>query len=104
MQSRDLDSFIKNNKKFIKLNDGESFEGTFKGVAIGISRFNPDKEVVIYKFTQPGSETVLSWENTSVKVAEEMKTKVPVGENCKITRKGSTAKDTSYIIEKTIPF
>lgn len=95
--SQDLKSFIKNNRKFVKIKDGETFNGIYLGCAFGPSRFGSDKEVARYRFKYTDSPVEVSWECASTTVAEKMQN-FSVGEELSITRKGATATDTKYEI------
>lgn len=97
--SNDLSSFILNNKKFVKLKDGESIRGVYRGFKVVQSRFDEEKETVSYKLSLPGMADgkVVSWENGSINVAELM-SNISVGEEIVITRHGSGTSDTTYTI------
>ena len=97
--SKDLRTFILNNKKFIRIKDGESFRGVYRGCQFGPSRFDPEKEVAAYLFWQPGMDEgkVARWEATSTRVAEDMEN-VSIGEEIEVSRKGSGPNDTKYTI------
>lgn len=93
----DLSSFIKNNQKFFKLGDGESFVGKYMGYSIGINRFDPDKEIANYKLIPDDSEKAIFWGCGRIDVAMEFN-KIKPGTMVKITRTGSDKSNTSYKI------
>jgi hypothetical protein len=97
--SQDLKTFVLNNKKFIKIKDGETFRGIYRGHQIGRSRFDPEKEIVSYGFWQPGMDEgkIARWEAGSTAVAEAMM-KISVGEEVEIHRTGSGTNDTKYTV------
>lgn len=102
--SKDLDTFIRENRKFLKIKSGESFTGIYKGYAVVPDPFSPDgKEKVAYRFQDLSDKVVRSWTCGQAKVAEDMK-KIMADEIVKVTRAGATAKDTSYKIEVQAPF
>ncbi len=95
-QGPTLDSFIKNNRKFIKIKDGESFRGFYRGFkVITTIAFGEEKESVIYMLQEDGVDHPVGWQNASTGVAEKMKQFSP-GEEIIIKRSGSTAKDTKW--------
>ena len=97
----DLQSFIKNNRKFIKINPGESFEGVYRGNVIAPDPFNKDleikKEIVIYKLQEDPDGPVLGWNCKQIKVAQDFD-KIEIGKKVKITRTGAGTSDTKYTI------
>lgn len=95
----DLSSFIKNNQKYFKLQDGESFVGTYMGYSIGINRFDPEKEIANYKLKPTDSEKAIFWGCGRVDVAMEFN-KIKPGTLVKISRTGTDKANTSYKIEK----
>ncbi len=94
----DLNSFIKNNQKFFKLGDGESFVGTYMGYSIGINRFDPEKEIANYKLKPRDSEKAIFWGCGRVDVAMAFN-KIKNGATVMISRSGSDKSNTSYKIE-----
>jgi hypothetical protein len=94
---KSLEQFIKDNQKFFKLDDGETFTGVYQGYKVATNRFDPEKETVAYIFKLPDSEHSIRWECGRIDVAKEMG-KVQKGETVTISRKGSTQKDTEYSI------
>jgi hypothetical protein len=93
-----LDSFIKNNRKFIKIKDGESFRAIYRGYKLITSMaFGEEKDVVVYLLQEKGVDHPIGWQNGSISVAEQMK-RFSAGEEIVIKRTGSTAKDTKYEI------
>lgn len=94
---KDLNQFAKDNQKFLKLGDGESFRGFFVGYTIGISRFDPEKEVVNYKLKYEDGEKTIFWGSSRSDVASIF-AKIKPGTLIKITRAGSDKSNTSYKI------
>jgi hypothetical protein len=95
----DLNSFIKNNQKFFKLQDGESSICTYMGYSIGINRFDPEKEVANYKLKPQDSEKAIFWGCGRMDVAMAFN-QIKPGTLVKITRTGADKSNTSYKIEK----
>jgi hypothetical protein len=81
-----LNDYVKDNSKFLRLADGESFEGTFVAYKVTASTFDPEKETVVYKLKyKDGKETY--WQTASAAVAKAF-SKFKGGEAVSITRKG----------------
>lgn len=97
---KDLDSFIKSNRKYVSIQDGETFKGIYQGFKIVADRFNPGKETVAYMFQVPGSQEMLPWTKASPKIALQMK-KFGVGDVLEITRFGEGT-DTKYHIRASV--
>jgi len=93
----DLTEFVKRNRRFVKLKNGEALQGVFRGFKVYPSRFDPEKETVGYQIQPAGSDKTILWENSSTKVAELM-AKISVGEEIVIKRSGTSATDTKYEI------
>lgn len=93
---KDLDSFIKSNRKYVSIQDGETFKGVYQGFKILPDRFNPGKETVAYMFQVGDSESLLPWTKASPKIALQMK-KFGPGDVLEITRFGEGT-DTKYHI------
>jgi hypothetical protein len=83
----DLSKYVKNNSKFLSIQDGESVTMIYKGFSIIPDRFNPGKETVSYLFQDPESGKSIPWTKSSNKVAIQMN-KINVGETISITRSG----------------
>lgn len=97
--AKDLKTFVKDNQKFLKIKDGESFTGVYVSYVVGPNRFDPEgKETVSYKFKYTDSEKTIIWNNGSTKVADEM-AKFSPGETLEIKRTGSGPSDTKYQIK-----
>ena len=96
---KNLTDFIKDNQKFFKLGDGESWTGTYLGYSIGINRFDPEKEVANYKLKPADSEKAVFWGTGRMDVAMAF-SKMKPGAIVKITRTGSEKSNTSYKIEE----
>jgi len=94
---KDLNQFVKDNQKFFKIGDGETWVGTYLGYNIGIDRFNPDKEVANYKLRADGSERNIFWGTGRMDVAITF-SKMKPGTMISITRSGSDKTNTSYKI------
>lgn len=98
-QGQSLRSFIKNNRRFVKIKDGESFRCFYQGFKVTRAMsFGEEKEVVVYMVQEDGVDHPIGWQTTSVKVAEDME-KFSPGTEIIITRKGSTSNDTKYDIK-----
>lgn len=96
---KDLNQFAKDNQKFLKLMDGESFVGNYLGYTIGISRFDPEKEVVNYKLRYQNSEKTIFWSSSRSDVAM-MFAKFKPGTLIRITRYGTDKNNTTYKISQ----
>src|SRR3990167_6957107 len=96
MSNQDIDKFIFDNSLFLNLQDGESFEGIYKGYEIVPSTFDPDKEVLAYNFEVDGVEK--PFKSGSLKLARQMK-EIEEGTTVKISREGSGSK-TTYTVEE----
>lgn len=93
--SKSLSDFVKDNSKFLRLDDGEVFEGSYVGYKVTGSQFDPDKETVVYKFRyQDGKE--IYFQTASVAVAKTLG-KLKGGENIKIKREGAGTKTKYHI-------
>lgn len=94
--AKSLDQFVKGNRKFLKIAEGETFTGTYLGYVIGPNRFDPEKEIVSYKLQPKDSDKPVVWNNGSTAVAVQM-AKISQGEEIQITREGEGLK-TKYTI------
>lgn len=93
-----LDTFIKNNRQFIKIKAGETFRGVYRGFEqVVVTSFGQKKEAINYLLQEHGTERVVPWQSSSLAVADKMKN-FSVGEEIIIKRTGSTATDTKYEI------
>jgi len=92
---KSLDKYARENSKYLMLTDGETFEGTYIGYKIVPSRFDPDKETVIYGLKYTTGETT-NFQSSSTFVAKTL-SKLSDGDTVKITRKG-TGTNTKYTI------
>lgn len=95
---KSLEQFAQDNQKYFKLGDGESFIGSYLGYSYGLSTFDPDKEIAIYKLRRKDSERNIFWQQGSAKIALAF-SKLKPGSGVKITRTGSKKENTSYTIE-----
>ena len=93
--SKSLNEFVKDNSKFLKIDDGETFEGNYLGYKVATSQYDPDKEVVIYQLEFPDGKKVF-WQTGSTAVARVI-SNFKGGEKIKITRHG-TGTGTKYDI------
>jgi len=95
-----LKEFVANNRKYLKLADGETIKAVYRGFKILTNRFDPEKEVVSYRFSLEGmdADKVVNWECGRADVAEIME-KVKVGTALTISRTGSGTDDTKYNIQ-----
>lgn len=84
---KDLNGFIKDNQKFLSIQDGDSVTLVYKGYSIVADRFNPGKETVSYLFAYPDSDKNIPWNKSSNKVAMQM-AKVEIGDTVTISRNG----------------
>lgn len=94
---KSLEQFAQDNQKYFKLSDGESFTGQYLGYSYGLSSFDPDKEVAIYKLRRQDSERNIFWQQGSAKIAMAF-SKLKPGTLVKITRTGNDKSNTSYKI------
>ena len=92
---KNLNDFVRDNSKFLRLTDGESFEGYYKGYTVTQSQFDPEKETVVYKLAYDDGKGVF-FQTASIAVAKTFG-KMKGGEKIRITRKGSGTK-TQYVI------
>lgn len=96
--SNDLNSFIKKNRKFIKIKDGESYSGIYRGYKIHPSRFDMSKDTVSYMFEDIETGKILPWDSNSGWVAIEM-IKYKEGDLLVLTRVGDGT-STKYTVKK----
>ena len=98
---KDLDTFIKDNKKFIKIKAGETFEGFYRGYIVGKDPFDKNienpKDTVVYRLQEEGSDKILTWNCKQSRVAEDMN-KIAVNSKIRIKRTGEGTSDTKYQI------
>lgn len=98
MSHDDLKQYAKDNQKYLKMGDGESYVGFFIGHARIPNRFeiakNPHATTVVYTL-RDSTGKVLEWTQGSGKVADEMG-KIPHGSGVSITR----VKKGDYTIKK----
>jgi len=93
--TKTLNDFVKDNSKFLRLSNGETFEGTYVGYKVVGSKFDPEKETVIYKLRyQDGKE--IYFQTASVAVARVFGN-FKGGERIKIKREGEGT-NTKYLI------
>ena len=95
----DLDKFIQENQKFIKIKTGETFEGIYRGCKQHQDKFNPEKTTISYMFEMPITGKIIPWTNGSMKTAVKMK-KFTEGDYLHVERIGDGAKTTEYLITK----
>ena len=83
---KNLNDYVKDNSKFLRLANGETFEGTYVTYKVTGNKFDPEKETVIYKLRyDDGKETY--FQTASVAVAKIFG-KFKGGEAVKIKRQG----------------
>ena len=92
---KNLNDFVKDNSKFLRLSDKESFEGTYKGFKVTQSTFDPEKETVVYRLAYSDGKQVF-FQTASVAVAKTFG-KLKGGEQIRIIRHGAGTK-TQYAI------
>jgi len=90
-----LKDFVKNNSKFLRLGNGESFVGIYKGYKITQNNFDPDKQMVVYKLAYPDGKEIF-WQSSATSVARTL-AEFKGGEKIVITRHGEGQK-TKYSI------
>lgn len=90
-----LNDFVKDNSKFLRLDDGEIFEGFYMAYKITSSQFDPEKETVVYKLRYEDGKDVY-FQTASVAVAKILG-KLKGGEKIKIKRDGSGTKTKYHI-------
>lgn len=90
----ELNKWVKQNSKFLRLADGETITAVFQGFKFVQSAFDADKEVVRYSLKTPEGEKL--WD-TGSKVIAEFFDKVSPGTPVKIKRFGE-GRDTEYIL------
>lgn len=93
---RTLNDFVKDNSKFLRLANGESFEGVYRGYKITSNQFDPEKETVVYKLEYTDGKPAF-FQTASVAVARVLG-KFKGGETVKIVRHGEGTK-TKYEIK-----
>ena len=93
--SKSLNDFVKDNSKFLRLDDGEVFEGSYVAFKVTGSQFDPDKETVVYKLRYPDGKE-LYFQTASVAVAKVFG-KLKGGEAIRIKREGSGTKTKYHI-------
>ena len=84
---KDLENYVKENSKFLSVQDGETVIMVYKGYEIVSDRFNPGKQTVSYLLQYPDSEKAIQWNKSSNKIAAQMKD-ITIGETISITRQG----------------
>ena len=83
---KNLNDYVRDNSKFLRLEDGEFFEGVYVAYKVVTSKFDPDKETVVYKLRyDDGKETY--FQTASVAVAKTLG-KLKGGEKIIIKRHG----------------
>jgi len=102
--SDDLDKFINENTKFLKLEDGESWKGTYLGSKVIPNKFDTEKKTVEYQLgTKEGYG--LTWTNGSIRVARAFK-EITETDTVSIKRIGIGQNTTYEVIkdESGVPF
>jgi len=90
-----LNDFVKENSKFLRLSNGESFEGVYRGYKVAASTFDPEKDTCNYKLEYPDGQAVF-FQTSSVAVAKTF-SRLTGGEMIKIVRDGSGNKTKYHI-------
>ena len=98
MALQDIYDEAKKQSKFIKLGDGESFEGKFISVKEGQNSLGQDTK--FYIFHVDGIDKTFNSSNFSL-LRGMVEAGVNEGDTCRITRKGID-KSTKYEVEKII--
>lgn len=83
----ELGKYVKNNSKFLSIQDGDTVTLIYKGFEIIDDRFRPGNKTVSYLFQDPETGKSLPWAKSSNKVALQMD-KINTGELISITRMG----------------
>lgn len=94
-KTKNLKDYVKNKRKYIKIDDGETIQAVYQGFDIIPSKFNADEESVRYKLEV--EDEVKPWDTSSAVVADEF-AKLEPGQKVSITRVGSGTK-TKYEIK-----
>lgn len=84
--SKTLNDYVRDNSKFLRLANGESFKGSFVGYKVTTNTFDPEKEIVVYKLKYDDGKEVF-WQTASTAVARAF-SKLKGGEVIQITRHG----------------
>lgn len=90
-----LSEFVKDNSKFLKLEDGGVFEGIYVVYKVVPSKFDPEKETVVYKLQYDDGKEIY-FQTASIAVANTLG-KLKGKERIRIKREGMGNK-TSYKI------
>jgi len=95
-----LSDWAKKNSKSLTIDDGESVEIVYQGHKIGVSPFDPEKEIVFYKVQVniAGEDMVKIFKSASLKAARFFDG-IAEGSRVKITRHG-TGTETKYEYEE----
>lgn len=102
--SEDLEQFVKENTRFVKLEDGSTFTGKLMGMKRITNKFDSTKQAMEYEF-ETNDKRLVTWTTGSLKVAREV-LKYKPGAILAITRHGEGTQ-TKYKIEKKaedVPF
>lgn len=94
---KSLDQFLKDNAKYIKINDGESIDVAYQSFRVIADRFNAGEETIEWMLQFPDAEKAIPWTNKSKSVVLEMK-KLKPGEFIRISRSGEGPKTTYKVI------
>jgi len=95
----ELNDILNDLSIYIKLQDGESFEGVFKEARKVPSGFDPDKETVELVFDIEGREKSI----TGLRLASELRNqKVKEGDIVKITRVSTKGTKIEWQVKKLI--
>ena len=96
-----LAEWAKKNSKAVILDDGESLEVIYCGFKIGANPFDPEKEIVMYRFEveqHDGQKTIKVFKSTSNKVARFFD-ETPLGSTVRLFRHG-LGPETTYDLQR----
>jgi len=93
--ANDINSYIEENQKFLKLEDGQTFDGYYVSHKVIPNRFKEDTQTIEYKVATLKGRRI-TWTNGTLSVATIISTAKP-GDRIRITRTG-VGNRTSYTI------
>ena len=98
--SKTLNDYVKDNSKFLRLEDGETFDGFYSAYKVVGSKFDPEKETVVYKLRYEDGKEIY-FQTASVAVAKIFG-KFKGGEKIRIKREGSGTQTKYHITSPEI--
>ena len=101
--NNELTGFIRRNKKFLTIENGQTVKLIFEGVKIAVDPRQPDKEVVFYFVRIDGQNEILTWKTSSIKVAEII-ADFEKGQSFTVTREGMGTETKYKITTSNLPF